>query len=170
MWFRNTAALELALHKRLLKTKSGKPSLKYFDGATMKSYQLPHKAYETVYCREEPTPVDCYSWDESFSSENVVEHSNLEVKLSDIGEEGGRGVFTNVDIKEGSVLSMKQLTELVEVPSLSVSLINKSIAKTSAMSGLKKVQNFMYGYGWQSSVKVSKPVPLPFPSLLKKRS
>eukprot|EP00571_Detonula_confervacea_P016753 CAMPEP_0172296894 /NCGR_PEP_ID=MMETSP1058-20130122/87_1 /TAXON_ID=83371 /ORGANISM="Detonula confervacea, Strain CCMP 353" /LENGTH=754 /DNA_ID=CAMNT_0013005969 /DNA_START=112 /DNA_END=2376 /DNA_ORIENTATION=- len=58
-WYRNSAEIELQLQKRILPTKSGRSSLRNFDGATMSSYQLPSSAFETVHCRQEDAPRDC---------------------------------------------------------------------------------------------------------------
>jgi len=58
-WYRSPAEIELNLQKRILPTKSGDSSLRYFDGATMSSYQLPSAAFESVHCRQENTPSDC---------------------------------------------------------------------------------------------------------------
>lgn len=52
-WYRTAAEIEVELHNRILKTKSGEPSLKYFDGASMQEYQLPSKANEMTFCRTE---------------------------------------------------------------------------------------------------------------------
>ena len=58
-WYRTEAEIELAIHERILRSKSGKPLLQYFDGNTMSGYHNPPKAMETVYCRTEPTPKEC---------------------------------------------------------------------------------------------------------------
>ena len=58
-WYRSPAEIELDLSRRILPTKTGKSSLRYFDGATMKSYQLPHRAFEDIYCRQQDMPEEC---------------------------------------------------------------------------------------------------------------
>lgn len=58
-WYRNPADVELDLSRRILPTKNGKSSLRYFDGATMKSYQLPQRAFEETYCRQRDKPKEC---------------------------------------------------------------------------------------------------------------
>ena len=58
-WYRNTAEIELDLSKRILSTKDGKSSLRYFDGATMKSYQLPDRSFEEIYCNQKDRPAEC---------------------------------------------------------------------------------------------------------------
>ncbi len=58
-WYRSSAEIELDLSRRILPTKEGKSSLRYFDGATMKSYQRPGKFFETVHCIQEEQPQEC---------------------------------------------------------------------------------------------------------------
>ena len=50
---------DLEIRKRLLTTKSGRPSLRNYDGATHYNYQLPPKSFEISYCRQEETPEEC---------------------------------------------------------------------------------------------------------------
>mmetsp|Transcript_24003 Transcript_24003/g.47680 ORF Transcript_24003/g.47680 Transcript_24003/m.47680 type:complete len:728 (+) Transcript_24003:116-2299(+) len=58
-WYRSPAAVELDLSRRILPTKDGKTSLRYFDGATMKSYQMPSRAFEDNYCHQQDKPEEC---------------------------------------------------------------------------------------------------------------
>lgn len=58
-WYRNAAEIELELNKRIIPSKFGGSSLRYFDGATMAHYQVPSSAFETVYCRQKDAPTDC---------------------------------------------------------------------------------------------------------------
>jgi len=58
-WYRSPAAIELDLSRRILPTKDGKTSLRYFDGATMKSYQMPARAFEDQYCHQQDKPEEC---------------------------------------------------------------------------------------------------------------
>ena len=58
-WYRSSAEVELDLSRRILPTKDGKTSLHYFDGATMKSYQMPSRAFEDNYCRQQDKPDEC---------------------------------------------------------------------------------------------------------------
>lgn len=59
MWRRSAAEIDIAIHKRILRTKSGKPALQNFDGSLMSGYMIPPKSFETVYCRAVPTPGSC---------------------------------------------------------------------------------------------------------------
>jgi hypothetical protein len=60
-WYRSSANIDLDIHQKIIRTHSGKPNLKYFDGATMTSYQLPTKAFESAYCKAVPKPESCKS-------------------------------------------------------------------------------------------------------------
>ena len=52
-WTMSSAAkIEVLLHQRLFRAKSNQPALRYFDGSTMTSFQIPPKVTETNYCRQ----------------------------------------------------------------------------------------------------------------------
>merc|ERR1712032_470169 len=69
-WYRNNAEIDLQLRKRILPTSTGRTSLRNFDGATMKQYQLPPRAFETIYCRREGSPEDCNGLKTSMAMNN----------------------------------------------------------------------------------------------------
>ena len=58
-WYALPAEIELKLQQRIAPSVSGNTTLRYFDAATMASYQLPTRADEITYCRREPTPLEC---------------------------------------------------------------------------------------------------------------
>lgn len=110
-FYKNEAELELAIHRRLRKTYSGGPPLKYFDGATMKQYQVPSRAWQKMQCKQTPTPLQCTE----FGSINSGFYPNaphfpssvLEVKASSMGENVGRGIFATVDIPKGALIGQE---------------------------------------------------------------
>ena len=62
-WYRSAAEIEIDLHSRILRTKSGKPPLRYIDGSSMAEQQIPSSALEKVYCRNSDVPWECqYDW------------------------------------------------------------------------------------------------------------
>ena len=63
-WYKTPAQVDIAIHERILPSKSGLPLLKNFDGATMAGYRVPHKGAQTVFCRSFPTPIECQLLDE----------------------------------------------------------------------------------------------------------
>jgi hypothetical protein len=58
-WYANAAKINTKIHKRSVPTKSGTSPFRFFDGSTMATYQVPHRATEVVYCRRRPTPKEC---------------------------------------------------------------------------------------------------------------
>jgi spermidine synthase len=60
-WQKTTAEIDVSIHKRILRTVSGEPAVKSFDGSLMAGFQIPAKSFETVYCRSIPTPENCGS-------------------------------------------------------------------------------------------------------------
>jgi hypothetical protein len=58
-WFANEALVELKIRERVVQTRSGESPLRYFDGATMKSYRFPKKPTEDEFCRKVPVAESC---------------------------------------------------------------------------------------------------------------
>ena len=94
-WYKSSAQVEIAIHERILPSKSGLPLLKHFDGATMAQYRFPHKGANTVFCRSYPTPVECHLLDGLIKEWNKGDIQNpgtlisvsLDKVLSDICED-----------------------------------------------------------------------------------
>merc|ERR1711957_768282 len=106
-WYSNIAEIDLEIHSRILRTYSEKPNLKFFDGATMQIYQNPHRVFENVFCRSDPKPESCYYLDSEVEKEDIIPMSDFEVKMSSTAENSGRGVYTKVEIEEGSFIGME---------------------------------------------------------------
>jgi hypothetical protein len=58
-WFANEASVDLKIRERVVQTRSGESPLRYFDGATMKSYRFPMKPIEDAFCLKDPIPESC---------------------------------------------------------------------------------------------------------------
>ena len=58
-WFGSESETNLKIHQRIIRTKNGNSSLRYFDGATMLSYKFPSKASETVFCLRDSKSEMC---------------------------------------------------------------------------------------------------------------
>jgi hypothetical protein len=58
-WYTSPANVDLELSQRAVSTVSGEFPFKYFDGATMMTYQYPTKAEQNVYCRTFPQAAGC---------------------------------------------------------------------------------------------------------------
>jgi len=74
-WTMSSAAnMEVLLHQRLSRTKSGQPALRYFDGSTMTSFQIPPKVTETNYCRQQ----ECQGYTKSHSQDRSRQENLLQ--------------------------------------------------------------------------------------------
>jgi len=156
-FYANTAEIELAIQKRTVRTKSGQTPLRYFDGATMVSYQMPSRSMENVFCRREPTPPECGVGEYHYNPElSNVPTSSMEVKVSGQGEKAGRGVYTLVDIAKDTYISAETASQSLRFfPSthaLIIELLTKCPEQAEALEGF---EYYMYGYGFSSRKLVS---------------
>lgn len=141
-WYMSEAAVEVAIHERTVRTVSGKPALKYFDGSVKRDYHYPHKGAERVFCRSLPTPESC--------NQNIdvsrpdVDLSAFEVRMSSIGDGSGRGVFATVDIKKGSSIARKYNSHPVRATSENMHYIEQY--------ELDALYNYLDGYGWSADI------------------
>ena len=145
-WYRSQAQVDVQIHKRIIRTKSGTHALEYFDGAVMQGYQTPHKVFESVFCRVEPTPCVTDHFRES------VPVSDFEVKMSTVGDRSGRGVFVKVDIKQGTTISKKELARTIHVPGSAMDLIIRYMAQSE---DIRNAYGYISSYGWETHTFVS---------------
>lgn len=157
LWYSNAAEIELAIQKRIVGTKSGANPLRYFDGATMVSYQVPHKAIETVFCRREPAPLGCHDYEFSLNPEIPnVPTSSMEVKISKQGDKSGRGVYTKVDVANGTYIAAETFPHSLRFFPSTYALIFHLLTKQEELfEDLEVVDYYVSGYGFNSRKFVS---------------
>lgn len=146
---RNEAELEISMHRRLLKSRSGLMPLKFFDGATMKSYQVPPKSWETVHCRQTPMPEECgtrYDFDPNTPN---FPSSIFDVKTSSLGEHVGRGVFATVDIPQGALIGQELAGNEVQFSPRSVEIIENMMEAYEGNTSTSCLYNYFEGYGFE---------------------
>ena len=159
LWFETPSELEIDIHYRMTNTHSKSTPLKHFDSLVMKKYHTPHKALEINYCQLNPT--FCESYDE-IKRKVDVPLSDLDVKMSSIGEGSGRGLFAAVQIKKGSTIGVAETRFPVYVHPSSVSTILEMKEVTDEIGA---VWNYIDGYGWEVSVPAVSISTTPFLSL-----
>ena len=135
-WYRNAAQVDEAIHRRLIRTKSKKPALAYFDGATMSSFQQPRKVVETQYCRQSFLPEEC-----KFSSgydKNIplFSESQFDVQVNEKGEV--QSVNAKVNIPKMSYI---KTGEIMHIPLKSREIIELEHEDTSPL------KNFITSFG-----------------------
>uniref|UniRef100_A0A7S4SHD5 SET domain-containing protein n=1 Tax=Ditylum brightwellii TaxID=49249 RepID=A0A7S4SHD5_9STRA len=151
-WYSNAAQIEVAIQKRIKHTYSGKSALRFFDGATMMTYQTPHKAFEVVYCRNIPMPAGCDEATHGFSkSRPNAPVSSFEVKASQVGDHAGRGVFAKIDIPKGAHIGVEQSMNSINVASTTYD-IALSLAEEYDLPDLDAALEYLWGYGFESNL------------------
>mmetsp|Transcript_37508 Transcript_37508/g.54881 ORF Transcript_37508/g.54881 Transcript_37508/m.54881 type:complete len:283 (-) Transcript_37508:293-1141(-) len=146
--------LKLPSKKRIKHTHSGKSALRFFDGATMMTYQTPHKAQEVVYCRNKPMPAGCDEATHGFSkSRPNAPISSFEVKTSQVGDHAGRGVFATVDIPKGAHIGVDQSMTAINVTPTTYGMICSHAEEYDEVGGsLDAVVEYLWGYGVESNL------------------
>ena len=131
-WHRTAPELQIALRQRLHRTKSGRPVLRYFDATTMVSYQLPSRAQETTYCRQEAgdddeIPDDCDIILEVYRDHVHLPIEYLRVGKSGVGERAGRGLFAARDIPSHALIGTDKSVNGFLFPPLVWSVLNSRV-------------------------------------------
>jgi len=147
LWYNNAAQINLSIHERTLRTHSGTSALKYFDGTTMESYQIPAKGFESNYCNQYEISEDCHT----LATKEDIPVESLEVRMSGAGDNSGQGVFTTVDIKEGSRIAKKATSQYVHIPPSTFERMNELLESLSEVAGsISDVMHYLEGYGRQT--------------------
>ena len=105
-WYQNEAELQRQLHKRIHKPSSGEHHLLYTDASTLRSYQVPSKASENIYCQDDEGQECDYGF-QSLPADSVnIPSSQLAVGKSAISDMAGRGLFAATDIPRHAALAL----------------------------------------------------------------
>ena len=109
-WHRTAPEIQIELHQRLHRTKSGNPILRYVDVATMVGYQVPSRAQEITACREDmngKVPMDCDQILGLYKQDSIhLPMDHIQVAKSGVGERAGRGLFAAQDIPEFATIGL----------------------------------------------------------------
>jgi hypothetical protein len=148
-WFANSALVDIKIQQRGGRANKGASSFRYFDGATMQSYQYPSKGNEVVFCRVYPDAEDCVNG-HGFDPERLnVPLTALEVKPSSLGEKAGRGVFAKVDIPRDSYVGLEKLIPAIYMSPHTVQLTTgwERVDEVYDHYGGENLEIYSHGYG-----------------------
>jgi spermidine synthase len=132
-WYSRSDAIDYEIYKRIIPTKSGEPALKFYDGANQHIYQATPKAWETVYCRREPTPFECTYVSLDFSAEihelSLLGESSftLDLRKNESGDIVDASVFAKADIPKGSLIMPSDLSMPLLLGERSIDAINSHV-------------------------------------------
>jgi spermidine synthase len=123
-WYAESDAIDYQVYDRIVRTKSKERALIHFDGSTQHLYKVPPKAWETVYCRREPTPFECAyrSLDPTKELHDYVigneEAGSFTITSNEVeGEENHEThVLSRVDIPKGSYIVSADSFDVFALP------------------------------------------------------
>jgi len=153
-WYANEAHVALAMHQRSVGThSSGDTLFRYFDGATMESYQRPPHRAEDRFCARRPEK--CRGGHGFVSGILNFPQSSFEVKPSKLPH-GGRGVFAKEFIPKGSYIGLNDCVHGMFVPPL---VYQTTLKSAIAWKGMSKFWESLFwgyfeGYGWTDTFYV----------------
>uniref|UniRef100_A0A7S4MHK2 PABS domain-containing protein n=1 Tax=Odontella aurita TaxID=265563 RepID=A0A7S4MHK2_9STRA len=168
-WYAESDAIDFWVYDRVNPTNDGEISLLHYDGSTQRSYQVPPRAWETVYCRREPMPFECdyrfldpeiemFDFASVYEDEDEDEESDFEVKSrTDEDGEEYTSVYALVDIPKGSYIAPYDLAGSFLVRDESVDNLRKNteIAGTGQIVIIEDMINFVDYHGHKSMAEGS---------------
>lgn len=120
-WYAETDEVDYQIYERIGAHLGVGPSLIHFDGATQRSFHMPPRAWESIYCHREPEPFECayrgLDLDKDlyeFLPDNE-EGSAFEIRPTKNDGTDGAAVYAKVDIPEGSYVMPTHLAASFEV-------------------------------------------------------
>jgi len=151
-WNLSPAGIDLELHLRAMETKSGSVPFRYYDGAAMMGYQFPSRLRQEIFCRSEPTPPFCETG-HGFDPERAnIPVSAFEAKESAIPN-AGRGLYTKVDIPEGSYLAIDEaVNDMVIFPATTELIQQFNDAKGFGKTCWQALEAYMFAYGFETEI------------------
>eukprot|EP00557_Chaetoceros_sp_GSL56_P001305 CAMPEP_0176494040 /NCGR_PEP_ID=MMETSP0200_2-20121128/9872_1 /TAXON_ID=947934 /ORGANISM="Chaetoceros sp., Strain GSL56" /LENGTH=803 /DNA_ID=CAMNT_0017891747 /DNA_START=276 /DNA_END=2687 /DNA_ORIENTATION=+ len=164
-WYAQPVAVDDEIYDRIKRTKSNKPALIHFDGATQHSFQFTPRAWETVYCRREPEPFECSyrGLDMSkklfeMADEEEEEEGSFEIKTQTINGEEIKSVYATVDIPKGSYIMPSDVASSVVLSDDIMKGLKDNIAvkETGEVTVIKNFLDFVDKHGHPSMSKGTK--------------
>lgn len=151
-WYNTFGETTVQIYHRIVKTKSGDRTLKYFDSAVMEKYQIPPKLIEDVHCQSSARSNYCQSL-EKIKYKNDIPIAKLDVRLSTVGEGSGRGLFSTTRIRKGDTIGYVSSFHPVYIPPITNEMV---LNYADYGSDIDAIWSYYEGYGWESTYTVSR--------------
>lgn len=120
-FFDNEAAVNLAIAHRMRATVNGEPSLRYFDGATMATYQQPSRIVEDIWCVTKGANCDGKHGFDPFISDIPLGPNNVHMD-----EASGPLLVSKQSIPGETYLNLQESTHSLLVPPFTYELLTNS--------------------------------------------
>jgi spermidine synthase len=153
-WYDDEAAVNLKIQERIRRTVSGKPALKSFDGATMAKYQVPHSAFEEIFCRSPFNKSPTCKYLRGYEPDRPnTRASAFKVQKSPLSVDTGYGVFATVDIPKGSMIMQEKSSNSIHFSPSTWELMNTVFeSKGGADSDTKSLKKFVETFGYENNL------------------
>ena len=89
----------------------------------MVSYQVPHRVFQEVYCRQEINSWACGAYSGFDPKVINLPMDSVQVRKSSVGENAGRGLFTLENIPHGSTIGIDDNVKSFHVVSSTLQVI-----------------------------------------------
>jgi len=142
LWDSNQAEIDLQLQKRAIETTNGSSPFKFFDGATMASYQFPSRPNQDSLCRNRPAPEPCFSG-LGFDSERPHMPANA-LEVNDFG------IFAKRHIPKDSYLALDEAVDDMLISASSVALLNY-LHEAGISDKWDALNSYIRNYSYKSS-------------------
>jgi hypothetical protein len=119
-WYADESYFNYKIHTRL----SSPP--KYVDGAMLERFSRPPKAWESLYCSFHENRRECQYANGFDPDVPNIPLESFEVKMSSLGKNAGRGLFTKVDIPEGCYIMLEKSVQLLRFSDKSLETVLKT--------------------------------------------
>ena len=159
LWYAEALVIDYQISIRTKETKSLKPILTHFDGATQHLFQIPPRAWQEVYCRREPMPFECDYRGLDLSKEmfNMYidddDSSSFEIAYGedDDGEQTTK-IIAKVDIPKGSYIMPNDLAASFTIAEHTHNNLkeNSQIKNTGDVSVINNFLDFIENHGHET--------------------
>ncbi|KAL3922834.1 MAG: hypothetical protein SGILL_001989 [Bacillariaceae sp.] len=150
LFYATSDEIDYEIYARIVRTKSKARALAYFDGITHLGYQVAPKAWETLYCRREPTPFECayrhLDFKKPIFEYNFDNEDENPFKVS--ADWDGEGddkkitqthVFAKVDIPKGSYIMPEHLASSLTLSQKAIENLKDNIG----YGGVTVIEDFV---------------------------
>jgi len=163
LFYATSDEIDYEIYSRIVRTHSKVRALDYFDGITHLGYQVAPKAWETTYCRREPTPFECSYRHLDFKSPifefnfESEEENPFKVTADWEGEGDNKAiskthVFANVDIPKGSYIMPEHLASSLSLSQKAIDNLRES-TQYGGVSVIEDFVTFIETFGHESKSK-----------------
>ncbi|GKY96752.1 hypothetical protein MPSEU_000634600 [Mayamaea pseudoterrestris] len=147
-WYGPQAQVDYEIRRRILPSTDGSEPLRFFDGATMMTYQHPSRVNEEVFCRRNPTPALCEEGHGISPLRQNAPIGTFDVRPSKVPN-AGRGVFFKEAVPANTYIAVEQAVNDIIVFPYQKRLLHE-VGKASGTALFKPFEFYLGGYGFSS--------------------